>query len=1238
MANQLSLAGAQETKPVHFAPIFTNRFFQGIWTQRNPLRDAGSTRIEEKFYGTRGDAMIAGANVEISNRLTPVRRPGSSVYNSQTFTDVNYFYEFRLFDTNTEEIKVMVDTASTLYDGTGPDTKTLVWTKSAGAGQTYMQYVANTLFFGNGVDQKKWLQTLLTWTPNTQYDINDLQTFVIDPNGNVEQLIGTSITKIINVEVQSNVLTLEVGTTDGLTVGDTYVLWGLTTATFLNGYSITPTELTAGDLVIAPFTHPDYTTTNDTGAVMQQVGGTPESGATEPTWNTDSTQPNNTTIDGTAIWANRGSTIENWGIVGPTSTAGGTVTVNRGVGVIGWQAHTFYSNTQVSVDTQFSGQTNIWQVSTKGTSGTSNPFTTNPTAGTTTVTDGTVQWECIASTFSGNSAWSAGAAFTPGDVIVANAAGTNCVFEVAPQSYPTYAMVGGDYVTANFYPHASHFSGQCELRNPIDGTNNPGAGSYPLVGSGVGNSVLFNPNQLGGSGSATPLQWGQITQAGDITGYFAPYTGATPGNYTMVVFGNFDIPKPGQYNFTIFHDDGMFWGVGASSGSQAQAISGPNNCPAPQATLTALQGYQVMGANNVNGVYQDNYVVNFPVAGTYPFEIDFAKSDNSGQFCCLYCNGQTPVPGSAETGTTQPVWPSFSLTFAPAYPTAQESNGSSMGGLDGELWPQASTGPGPIKWQNVGPITDYAWQSGIQYQTTSSTTIIDPNNNIQDPYEAGVTGTTEPIFATGINQLTKDNPNLTWINQGPASAPGPGTLSTFDGGWSYTIALVNSLTNTVSNAGPVSTFTGNFIGSPGITISGGLPADIDPQVDYVAIFRTTDGGATYFLIPGTGNTFYTTTLSQYQANGYVDTNPDANLNILLEAPLAAQNTPPPTGLINLTYHLGRIFGSVGNTVYWSSGPDSPIGNGNEGFPPLNSAVYPSLVKRIVPTSIGALVFTVSDMYLLSGQATASSPLFSQPYATGIGLLSYNALAINGTTIYMFTADSQVISLDPSSGLSQIGFPIGDQFEQSNWNASNAYVTWHVSGSQDQALYIADGSTGWFRMTPTAAPESGLTWSPFATIGGGVLAVQSVEVTPGVHRLLLGPVTSGPILMRDVTTWADNGNPYEATFTIGSIVLAQPGQVAELAFITTDASAIGSKPMLAVLIDEVNGNAEALPNFTNDPPQLVSPSSLYSQRFYFSQTQSPALCRHLQMKVTWPAENYQNELLSMTIFGAYMQED
>ncbi len=110
--------------------------------------------------------------------------------------------------------------------------------------------------------------------------------------------------------------------------------------------------------------------------------------------------------------------------------------------------------------------------------------------------------------------------------------------------------------------------------------------------------------------------------------------------------------------------------------------------------------------------------------------------------------------------------------------------------------------------------------------------------------------------------------------------------------------------------------------------------------------------------------------------------------------------------------------------------------------------------------------------------------------------------------------SRLLTLDPSLGLIRTGFPIADQIE--GWNPANVYVTCHESGN-DNAVYVADGSTGWYRVNPTQAPDGGSVWSPKANIVGGCKVVQSIEVTKGVHKLLIGATTGGQtISKRDLT--------------------------------------------------------------------------------------------------------------------------
>ena len=174
MPNELAKKGAQPSKPVRYSVLWQNRMATGVWTQRSPLRDAASTRIEEEFYGSRGDALIDGENCEVSSKLTFIRRPGHSSYNASTFPAINRFYENRTNTYNatqtipSENIQVVADTASVIYDCTGPSTKKTLFTKTAGAGSTYFQSVGNSMYFTNGTDLKKLLTSEYVWASNTE--------------------------------------------------------------------------------------------------------------------------------------------------------------------------------------------------------------------------------------------------------------------------------------------------------------------------------------------------------------------------------------------------------------------------------------------------------------------------------------------------------------------------------------------------------------------------------------------------------------------------------------------------------------------------------------------------------------------------------------------------------------------------------------------------------------------------------------------------------------------------------------------------------------------------------------------------------------------------------------------------------------------------------------------------------------------------------------------------------------
>src|SRR5271156_1816036 len=221
MSNALQINGAQSEKQTKATPMYIGRNTTGIWTNRSPLRDANTGRTSEKWYGPAGDAMIAGSNVEVTNRLTLTRRPGNPQYDgANAYSNIIAFDEFRfskalsdVWGTATEQIDTMVDTTTGLYandDGASQ----LVWTKTTGAGQDFMQEVGSQLYFANGIDQKKWDQSLFVRdTANDSMVLNTnayaiMNTFLIDPNGNIQQFIGVQIGTISAASLSDSVLTV----------------------------------------------------------------------------------------------------------------------------------------------------------------------------------------------------------------------------------------------------------------------------------------------------------------------------------------------------------------------------------------------------------------------------------------------------------------------------------------------------------------------------------------------------------------------------------------------------------------------------------------------------------------------------------------------------------------------------------------------------------------------------------------------------------------------------------------------------------------------------------------------------------------------------------------------------------------------------------------------------------------------------------------------------------------------
>jgi len=1168
MSNPLQPSGAQAQKPTRFAPLWSNEFFSGLWTQRSPLRDAATPFLYGKFYGaTRYESLIDGLNVEISPRLTLIRRPGNSVYNSQTFTDVTRFYDFRAFSDDEEIIHTIVDTAAAVYDGTGPATQLLLKNKQPSAGKTSFVGVGENLYMGDGTATAQWQQSVSTWQPYTVFDTSN---FIVDTNNSIQKSLGLTAA-IVDLQLNDNILTVDYNSSLQLfNVGDTINLIDLTVAPQFNDLSFTVVTAAAGTLTAA-VGHPGLGIAFlETGYVFNTaVPGT--TGGTQPTWNSIL---NDVTLDGTQGWRCRGSSVMNWGLKAPLVAPVVANAVNTTYPV--WAANTYYNPGLTIVDSNG----NIQTLTHDGTAGGMQP-SWNATPGGTT-TDGGATW-----TNGGTATRQTNHAYAVGDLIsvswsqtitvdLGGAGAQNSDILLLPNAQP-----GNDtgLTKAVSYSYVVTFTDI--FKCIIEGRSSASAtGVIPWV-SGTGSTV-----------SDGTVMW---QNAGVSSTWLTANGGASLASTPLVLETQIVDSNGNLQTITV---PGV---TGATAPAWSNVLGGTT----VDNTATWSTGTAVEAGNSFPWVYGYTFASTVTEDESSMSPISSPIVLQAGNFIQISGSVSTEIPADVVR-----IYRSVQNTTAPLFRLAEIPLPLRVGSniipdSDGTALTWTFEGQGMTFVANDGANTGGAWE---------------------------VTGVGLPLIASAFSTPFVVVPGNTYTFSAYSQHTGA------SGGtpvWS--VLSADRLTSYASFSGYVAT---PFRQSVTFTVPGG----VTQVVIGVAVAGTTPsaGAVLTFSNPqfesGGSATVYRAT-SPLAGGGnwnYADTSTDLDLNQFIEGPIAGANNPPLQKLNHLTFHLDRVFGAVGRTVYYSGGPDTLTGNGNSAFPPLSKFTYPSAVTKLWPSTFGLLVFTTADIYVISGQGTQSSILFSAPYLPGSGLLSEDCFAMSGSLAYIFTSDRQLLTLDPASGLAEPGFPIGDQLK--NFDPKNAYLAWLINGD-DKGLFIADGSTGWFRLNPTPAPEVGYTWSPKATIvaAGGCGAIGVSEITPGNRRLLVGPINSGPILERDLSVNSDDGVAYGATATAGSIVQAVPGQIAVPVFVAADEIAVGTKVGIGVLLDEINGTFLNLSRAVNDPPGFAPSSSLYSNRYYLSETGEPQECRHMQVKFTWIAEDHPNELLSFTLFAGFYQE-
>lgn len=352
----LQVAGAQ-VQPTSAAPLHTNEFFTGLFTQGNLLGPGPVPYLYSKFYGaSRFDRIIGGLNTEVTVKLSLARRPGQSVLNDTVTSPVKRFFFFRgttktvgsgssAYQANN---RLLADMGATVNDISFTPTliNKVLFTKTGGAGPTMcFVTVGNTCYMGNGVDEIKYMLSASTWIASNIYKVGDM---FVDPNsGNafvVESMYTLNITCVqVTFDGTNYNAIITFDTPVAWPVGTAITFQGLQGYTGLNGQTLTTnsTPVNANQIAVTLTGSglSKYGPTSDVGTATSQPGATQgKSGATVPIWNTGIGQQ---TSDGNLVWECYGPPVYTWSPPPPTDPP--TLQVNGQLR--SWQPNQMFLNT-----------------------------------------------------------------------------------------------------------------------------------------------------------------------------------------------------------------------------------------------------------------------------------------------------------------------------------------------------------------------------------------------------------------------------------------------------------------------------------------------------------------------------------------------------------------------------------------------------------------------------------------------------------------------------------------------------------------------------------------------------------------------------------------------------------------------------------------------------------------------------------------------------------------------------
>ncbi len=482
------------------------------------------------------------------------------------------------------------------------------------------------------------------------------------------------------------------------------------------------------------------------------------------------------------------------------------------------------------------------------------------------------------------------------------------------------------------------------------------------------------------------------------------------------------------------------------------------------------------------------------------------------------------------------------------------------------------------------------------------------------------TSNNQLYFGNGTDMQKYDGTTVTkWGIAKPAAAPGTasgaGAISAAAGGYSWRYAFGNSGTTHIGAISDVSAYTGNFT-SKNYTITGSTTSD--GQVNQVHIYRTADGGATYYELPNSP-------IAYVGGWSVVDSALSTALNISAQASIPALNNPPLAAQ-GCVFFAGRIWTFAGDKLYYSNFEETINGISAEQFNNINIYAFGTEITGLATCQRSLLIFTRNSIQRITGDSIAT---FSrQPFLNRVGVHQQANIAQGGQRLVAWLDISGTVIVTDGITSQEIGLPI--RKDLAGIDQTKASVAFHSNGIQ-QWLVVQDSgqNKSW-----TYDNDNGQWMVPWS-IGG--TAMTSVETASGVYTMLRSTSSGTQVLKLNTAVYQDAGTSYFEFLMSGLVNLGEgkgPGEVGTIEYLALERNTVANNDVQTILDDNpLTGSFTSF--FANEiaPPDRTDGSALI-ERWYYVRT---GTARRGAFQLIWPTGTSAWQLYTVDLVSNQMEE-